>query len=327
MSILPTTPGSEPVGAVALLDAASPRLRSRFQALEDAVWSRTTLPSAVIEAVRLRSAHLRGCEFCSAVRVSAGREDGLGEAEIARLDDLTARAALPPVHRAALTLVDHALGSPTAPAAGETRRIGAALGSRGVVEVLAACAAFASADLRIALGENRAPDGDGVVLRARAPVPRPAAAGWPALTGRVLDPAQRLPGIDEAVAGPIADQVAELWDGSVVPPELMAACAVRSAQLLGIDAEEPVADLLLPPSPLAPPDRDHVRGWPAWTDTVARDVLALAEQLWVDPAGVGPSLTAPLRRELGTAGVIALTWSLIWVGQLHRLALVLHRGR
>jgi len=327
MSILPTTPGSEPIGAVALLGAADPRLLTRFQTLEDAVWSRTSLPSAVTEAVRLRSAHLRGCEFCSTVRVSAGREDGLGEAEIARLDDLAGRAELPSTHRAALTLIDHALTSPQAPPAGERRTISAALGRRGVVEVLTACAAFASADLRIALGENRAPAGDGVVVRARAPGLQPAAAGWPALTGRVLDPAQRLPGIDDAVAGPIAEQVAELWDGSVVPPELMAACAVRSAQLLGVDADEPVADLLLPPAQLETPDRDHVRGWPSWTDGPARAVLALAEQLWVDPAGVGTSVTAPVSRELGTAGIIALTWSLIWVGQLHRLALVLHRGR
>lgn len=327
MSILPTIPGGDPVGAVALLEAASPRLRSRFQALEDAVWSRTSLPNAVTEAVRLRSAHLRGCEFCSAVRVSAGREDGLGEAEIARLDDLAARAELPSAHRAALSLIDRALTSPQAPPAGERRSIGAALGTRGVVEVLAACAAFASADLRIALGENRAPTGDGVVDRARASQPRSPGSGWPALTGRVLDPDHRLPEVDDAVADPIAEQVADLWAGSVVAPELMAACVVRSAQLLGVGEGEPVFELLLPPARVRPPDADHVRRWPAWTEQPARDVLALAEQLWLDPATVGSSVTEPLVRQLGTEGTIAVTWALIWVGQLHRLALVLHRRR
>ena len=327
MRVLPASPAGEPIGAVALLGAADPRLLTRFQALEDAVWSRTSLPSAVTEAVRLRSAHLRGCEFCSAVRVSAGREDGLGEAEIARLDDLAARAELPSTHRAALTLIDHALTSPQAPPAGERRTIGAALGRRGVVEVLAACAAFASADLRIALGENRAPTGDGAVTRARLSLPRTPAPGWPSLAGPVLDPDQRLPEVDDAVANPIAEQVADLWAGAVVPPELMAACVVRSAQLLGVGAGASVFDLLLPPPGVRRPDPDHVRGWPAWTDRPARDVLALAEQLWLDPATVGPPVTAPVVRQLGTEGTIALTWSLIWVGQLHRLALVLHRGR
>lgn len=62
LNILRTT-GPDPVGAAALL-----------------------VPPAVIEAVRLRCAHLRSCASCSAVRITAGTEDGLSEAKIALLD-------------------------------------------------------------------------------------------------------------------------------------------------------------------------------------------------------------------------------------------------
>jgi len=66
MSILAAT-NTDPVGAAALLGHADPDELERFIALEDAVWDKTTLPSTVIEAVRLHCAQIRGCVFCSAV--------------------------------------------------------------------------------------------------------------------------------------------------------------------------------------------------------------------------------------------------------------------
>ena len=53
--------------------------------------------------------------------------------------------------------------------------------------------------------------------------------------------------------------------------------------------------------------------------------MSLAEQLWIDPAGVNEAITDPLIARHGVDGVIRIAWNLILIGQLQRLALVLHR--
>ena len=325
MNILPLS-GSDPIGAAALLGHANPHELERFIALEDAVWGMSTLRPAVIEAVRLHCAKIRGCAFCAAVRVTAAAEDGLTEAQIQRLGKLADRDLFSAEQSAALTLVDRFLRDPRRPDEERSAEIAALLGTSGIMEVLIACCAFASADLRIALGENRRPNGSGIVQRARGNHSvRSSANVWPALSGSILDPATELLFVAAGLAKPIRERVAALWSDDDMPTELMAACIVRSAQMLGVAENDPAYPFLVPARAASSADPGDVRNWPAWPAANGRDVLELAEQVWIDPAGVNAATIDPLKARLGVAGVIRVTWNLILIGQLHRLALVLHR--
>jgi alkylhydroperoxidase family enzyme len=281
----------------------------------------------VIEAVRLHCAQIRGCAFCVAVRVTAAIEDGLTEAQIAHLDKPQDRNLFNAQQAAALTLVDHFLRDPCRPDEKRSTEIATVLGTSGVMEVLLACCAFASAELRIALGENREPVGSGVVERARRDRAKhpPTDTLWPTLQGPVLDLVTDLPAIDFALAKPIRERVHALWSGTDMPQELVASCIFRSAQLLGVAWDDPVNKFLVPARAAALADPEDVRNWPKWSAGKGRNELALAEQVWIDPAGVNAAITDPLEAELGVDGVIRVTWNLILIGQLHRLALVMHR--
>lgn len=322
------TADADPIGAAALLQHADPHEHERFVALENAIWDETTLPSGVIEAVRLHGARLRNCEFCAAVRITADGEHGLSETQIAHLGAPQHRDAFNPEQSAALTLVDHFLSDPRRPDEGRSAEIATVLGTAGVMEVLIACCAFASADLRIALGENREPTGGRLIKRVRANrVERSTSTKWPALDGAVLDPATDLPAVASGLANPLRARVRLLWSGADLPPELVAACIVRSTQVLGVAPGDPVMRFLVPPMAAARSDADDVRGWPRWSVDRDRHTLALAEQVWMDPAGVTAGITDPLMAHLGGDGVIRVAWNLILIGQLHRLALVLHGDR
>lgn len=326
MNILPST-GPDPVGAAALLAHADEAELERFQALEDAVWSGTSLAPSVIETVRLRCAQVRGCKFCAAVRVRAALEDGLSESQIARLD-APQRGDLSEAQRAALALVDRFLLEPRAPSDDEAAGIAGVLGARGVLEVLLACAAFATAELRIALGENREPAGEALVERRRGDTAPPSdSREWPALDGPVLDPGSRLPQVDPGLAKPVEGLVAALWSGEDLEPDLLAACILRASQLFSLADDDPARALVVPRRAADIADAANVRDWPGWPPGRDRAVMALGEQLWIDPSGVDEAVTAPLREFYGTDGIIRIAWDLIWIGQLERLALVLHRGR
>ena len=324
-SILPAT-GTDPVGAAALLGHADPVELERFTALEDAIWGQGTLTPAVIEIVRLHCARVRGCEFCKAVRYTAAIDDGLTEAQIAQTDVPAARREFSAGQSAALTLVDHFLRDPRKPDEERAAEIAGILGTSGVMEVLIGCCAFASAELRIALGENREPHGSGVVERAgRDRAARSSATAWPVLEGPILDPDMSLPGVAPGLARPIHERVTALWSGRDLSPELVAACIIRSAQLLGVAPDDPVNEYLVPPKAAHLADVDGVRNWPTWSTEQGRNEMALAEQLWVDPAGVDAAITESLESALGVDGLIRVAWNLILIGQLQRLALVLHR--
>lgn len=324
MNVLPSS-GPDTVGAVALLKYADKVERDRFNSLEEAVWTRTTLPPAVIEAVRLRCAHIRGCASCSAVRFSAATRDGLSEADITLLDSASERSAFSEPQQAALTLVEHFLLDPRPPS--DPEEIAGILGTAGVMEVLLACAAFSSSELRLALGEDRAPEANIVVDRDRvAPRERPKANHWPALDRPILDTAVEFAEIDTEFAGLVRGRISALRSNGDLPEAVLGAVVVRSMQLHRIDATQPIAWLLAPVR-MVLPDAAHVRNYPSWPRDFARSVLALAEQLWMDPSGIGEEVAGPVRQEIGIGGLIRVTWDLIWLGQLHRLALVLHRGR
>ena len=325
MNILPAT-GDDPVGAAALLGHADPAELERFTTLEDAVWGTTTLSPAVVESVRLHCAKIRGCEFCAAVRYKPAIDDGLSESQVAHLGTSEARGEFSAEQSAALTLVDHYLRDPRRPDPARAAEIASVLGTSGVVEVLIACGAFASADLRIALGENREPNGSTLFDRAGVHhAERSGDTDWPRLDGSILDPSTVLPGVDPALAAPVHERINILWSGADMAPELVAACIVRSAQLLGVDDDDPVRPYLVPQRAAELVEYDAVREWPRWSEERGRDELSLAEQLWMDPAGVDESMTDPLLARRGADGLIRVAWNLILIGQLHRLALVLHR--
>lgn len=317
-----------PTGAAALLGYAAAEELERFERLEDGLWERSSLAPSVLECVRLRCASARGCRFCAAIRVTSAVEDGLAEQDLDHLDDPAARRALSPQQRAALDLADRYLLYPSRPPASEADHLVAVLGGQGIVEVLLACAVFASADLRIALGQNAPPEGSGVVERRHTGRPAlPGGCTWPRLDGPIVVPGEPLPLVDTQLVQLLEGLRSWLWDGRDLRERTVATCVVRAAQLLGFAPEEPTSTLLLPPAvrELAPSPEEVAR-WPATAVGVDRAVVALGEQLWVDPAGVGERLVAPLQRDLGTAGVIRVAWRLIWIGQLHRIAGVLTVG-
>ena len=325
MSILPAT-SDDPVGAAALLGHADPSELQRFTTLEDAVWGLTSLSPAIVESVRLHCAKIRGCEFCAAVRYKPAIADGLSEDQVEHLGTSNARGAFSAAQSAALTLADHFLQDPRKPDPARAGEIAEALGTAGVMEVLIACGAFASADLRIALGENREPNGSTVFDRAGVQHgSRSPSSEWPALDGPVLDPATRYTAVAPALSQPLRDRTNVLWSGTDISSVLVSKCIVRSAQLLGVADDADVNRYLVPPRAAAEADASDVRDWPKWDDPDARHILSLAEQLWMDPAGVDDAMTAPIVETLGVDGLIRVAWNLIFIGQLHRMALVLHR--
>ena len=242
------------------------------------------------------------------------------------MDLPAARSEFSAEQSAALTLVDHFLRDPRKPDEERATEIASILGTSGVLEVLIACCAFASAELRIALGENSRPHGSGVIDRAGcAHTSRSTATAWPALQGAILDPDTRLPGVAPELANPIRERVTALWSGRDMAPELVAACVIRSAQLLNVATDDPVIEYLVPPEAARLANADEVRAWPTWPTERGRCEMALAEQLWIDPAGVDAAITDSLESSLRVDGLIRVAWNLILIGQLHRLALVLHR--
>lgn len=323
MNILADLDAAEPVGAVALLERGDRTALERFQRLEDRVWDATTLSAPVIEAVRIRGARIRGCAFCASVRMSGATDAGLSEEQLADQDTPERRAALPADQRAALRLVDAFLLEAKTPDHAERARLVDTLGATGVVEVLVACAVSASADLRIALGDNR-PASRTVVPRTHARRTASSPARWPALAGSPLLAETPLPRVDDRIAVDLRGLRADLVAQRDIPAPLLSACIIRGAQLLGVPDSDAERLALTTPTPLRGDlDPTAVR---AWTDRFADDdraVMAFAEQLWTDPSGLDAHLVTPLRAALGDAALIRTTWRLIWIGQLQRLGLVL----
>lgn len=326
MNILSDVRAAEPVGAAALLERGDPAELERFRFLEDRVWDATTLPATVVEAVRVRSARIRGCAFCASVRMSGAAEAGLSEQQLADQDSPATRAQLPEDQRAALRLVDAHLLEAATPSPDEQRWLVDVLGAAGVVEVLVACAVFASADLRIALGDNRAAN-SAVIERAHARRPRDtsaSASAWPSPTGPIVLPGTPVPHVDERIDAALRGLRADLLAQTDLPGTVLAAGLVRCAQLLGADDER---SLLLAPEALrAGRTDDEVRGWTGHLTGDERAVMAFAEQLWIDPSGLDEPLVAPLRTMLGDAALIRSTWRLIWIAQLQRIGMVLGPG-
>lgn len=81
--------------------------------LNDSVWRRTDLRPALIEMLRLRNARTVNCVFCKATRYDVARQDGLGEAEVALIDDDFADSRLAENEKALLAFADVYLRNPS----------------------------------------------------------------------------------------------------------------------------------------------------------------------------------------------------------------------
>lgn len=323
MNLLTDIRAAEPVGAAALLELADPAELARFRSLEDRVWDSMTLSATVIEAVRFRCARIRGCEFCASVRMSGAREAGLSEAQLAGQASEEARAGLPAEQRAALRLVDAFLLESATPPVDETAWLVDTLGTEGVVEVLVACSVFASADLRIALGDNREANSH-MIERSHSGRSRThALTGWPVLQGSILLPTASITGIDPRIDAELQGLRCDLFAQTDVPAALLSACLIRCAQLLGAPDGSPVDGLLAPEQLRSGVTADSVRDWTHHLSGSDHDVMAFAEQLWLDPSGIDEALADPLRASLGDAALVRLTWRLIWIGQFQRMSAVL----
>ncbi len=323
MNLLADAAGTEPAGAAALLALGDPDELTRFRFLEDRVWDAMTLAAPVIEAVRIRSARVRGCEFCASVRMSGALEAGLSETQLDAQDSLEHRAALPAEQQAALRLVDAFLIDRARPSHEELDGIVAALGPEGVVEVLVACAVFASADLRIALGDNREANTTAI---ERAHTRRPRASrtdAWPSLATSIVLPSASIPLVDPQLDDELRALRRDLFAQTDVPAPLLRMFLVRSAQLLGADGDDVRRELLAPAELRGGTEDKAVRTWTQHLEGLDRELMAFAEQLWIDPSGLDEDLVAPLRRTLGDAALVRIAWRLIWIGQLQRISLVL----
>jgi AhpD family alkylhydroperoxidase len=323
MNLLTDVRAAEPVGAAALLELADPAELVRFRFLEDRVWDSMTLSATVIEAVRFRCARIRGCEFCASVRMTGALEAGLSEAQLADQASEETRADLPAEQRAALRLVDAFLLETATPPADEVAWLVDTLGSEGVVEVLVACSVFASADLRIALGDNREANSHTIERAHSRRPPTHLLSGWPVLQDPILHPTASIPGVDARIDAELQRLRRDLFAQTDIPAVLLSSCLIRSAQLLGAPDGSPLDGLLAPEQLRSGVSAHSVRDWTRNLSGSDHAVMAFAEQLWLDPSGLDEALVGPLREDLGDAGLIRLTWRLIWIGQFQRMSAVL----
>jgi alkylhydroperoxidase family enzyme len=105
---------------------------------------------------------------------------------------------------------------------------------------------------------------------------------------------------------------------AAVDRRLLELCRVRVAQLLGCDEE---ADARTPGVAVTADELASVSTWPTSPcfDATDRAVLAWCEQFVIDVASMDDATVAPVRDQLGDAGLIDLTNALLVIEQRQRL--------
>ncbi|MGH7894241.1 MAG: carboxymuconolactone decarboxylase family protein, partial [Candidatus Binatia bacterium] len=81
--------------------AHEPRLLRRFLDLYGRLWRDGIVDHPTKEVVRLRNARITGCGYCRNVRFAVARQDGLGEDQVAMIDEGYDASSLSPRHKAA----------------------------------------------------------------------------------------------------------------------------------------------------------------------------------------------------------------------------------
>src|SRR5262245_32214970 len=92
--------------------AHQPELLRAFLPLYGTLWSHGVLDLPTKEVARLRNARVTGCRYCQNVRFAGAREQGLGEALVAQIDDRFATSGLSERHKAVIRYADVFLSDP-----------------------------------------------------------------------------------------------------------------------------------------------------------------------------------------------------------------------
>jgi AhpD family alkylhydroperoxidase len=121
MARLPRPEAAGAAGERYGLLAHAPEIVHAFATLYGRVWRDGLVDEATKEVARLRNARLTGCGYCRNVRFDGARRAGLGEADVALIDDAYETSGLSSRHKTAIALTDVVLG--------RTERVGPALAS------------------------------------------------------------------------------------------------------------------------------------------------------------------------------------------------------
>jgi alkylhydroperoxidase family enzyme len=89
-----------------------PETLTEIVTLNSAVWQRSLVSPALLEAIRLRNARTVNCVYCKSVRYEAARADGLTEERAALIDADYASSSLSEREKLAIALTDAYLGFP-----------------------------------------------------------------------------------------------------------------------------------------------------------------------------------------------------------------------
>lgn len=81
-------------------------------ALNNSVWRKNSVRSALLEMLRLRNARTVNCVFCKSVRYDVAKQDGLTEDKVARIDDDFQSSDLTEIEKTALAFADVYLRTP-----------------------------------------------------------------------------------------------------------------------------------------------------------------------------------------------------------------------
>ncbi|HTT43231.1 MAG TPA: carboxymuconolactone decarboxylase family protein [Steroidobacteraceae bacterium] len=119
-----------------------PETLTEIVALNGAVWERSLVPPALLEAIRLRNARTVNCVYCKSVRYEAARADGLTEERAAMIDADYARSALGEREKLAIALADAYLGFPAGMDAALAARRRRAISAEQLASMFVALMAF-----------------------------------------------------------------------------------------------------------------------------------------------------------------------------------------
>ncbi|MGH9018861.1 MAG: carboxymuconolactone decarboxylase family protein [Acidimicrobiales bacterium] len=142
------------------------------------------------------------------------------------------------------------------------------------------------------------------------------------------DPFARVFGLRPNLYARFGDFRARLWDPAVMDPVVLELCRLRTAQLLGCDAELAVRSR---PAVAGGLTEATVAALPSWPtagrfDATTRACLGFTEQFVIDASGVSADDRAAVRRAVGFARLVGLTQAVAAFDGFSRFRLVLGIG-
>jgi AhpD family alkylhydroperoxidase len=148
----PETRSDDPVAGSVL--AHQPEALAAFTRLYGTLWSRGVLDHPSKEIARLRNARVTGCGYCSNIRFSAAREQGLTEEVVDKIRDDFAESDLSDRNKVILRYTDAFLAAPGVPERALREELLRHLTPEQIVELTAGIALFMGfSKIAIALGQ------------------------------------------------------------------------------------------------------------------------------------------------------------------------------